>query len=289
MSNNRTNQHYVPQSILKNFHIENNNKVWCLFKNNTPYFFQPTVENICAEKEFYTFSLDMDDKNISQDLDYDECVFKNLDSDIAPIIQKVIHHRTIDMLSKEERKTIDKYVVYQYWRVPAVRNIAENLSGNDKNARQVQAISLLLSDNFMNNVVNALEGLTLRVIESTEEVDFIISDCPVLWSPTAEGIYFPISPELCLYYSKLDTKPLDPICLNQLQFLSSVKFNIARNKETLEKILQGFHQNYLKSFSTPCDTYWKCILATHKSDLCKNLFETQTYEKFKSLLPPDTI
>lgn len=43
------------------------------------------VEKLCAEKEFYTFSLDIDDEDTGEKFDYDKRTFDEMDGKIAGI------------------------------------------------------------------------------------------------------------------------------------------------------------------------------------------------------------
>jgi hypothetical protein len=149
-----------------------------------------------------------------------------------------------------------------------------------------QAHGLILIDNFLfDNLSNALVKLNLKTIHANEDHEFIISDSPVLWTPTAEGIYFPISPKHCLCYYREDTIFLDSILINELEFLGSVRFNIAHSEDILKHIWNGTHQNHISNFcNTKKDSYWKCILSTKNSLACMNYFKKDIHEDFERLI-----
>lgn len=278
----KSNQHYVPRSILRNF--TNPNTVFCLMSDQNGKIISSTVENLCAEKEFYCFSLDIDDEDTGETLDYDKQVFDEVDRQIAPIVKKVISQHNVDMLTDSERKFIAKYIVYQYFRSPAAKNVAISLSTDQKSARQIQGLNLLDSE-FIEHISDIINGLRLRIVEATEGNEFIISDSPVLWSPTADGIYFPISPNYCLCYQKSDIVPLDSICINDLELRASSRFNIAQNKDTLENIWQNTYQKHITEFcNTGNPSYWKCILKNNDSLNCIKSFKEDIYEEFKVLI-----
>ena len=168
-----------------------------------------SVASFCAEREFYCFSLDIDDEKTGEKLDYDKIIFNEIDSNIAPIVKKILIQGSIDLLLENEKKELSKYVVYQYLRSPQAKNLANSLCSSERAARQIHGLALLDQD-YMEQFSHIVYNLKLKLIKANEGEQFIISDSPVLWSPTAEGIHFPISPEYCLCYQKIDVLPLDP-------------------------------------------------------------------------------
>jgi hypothetical protein len=264
------NQHYVPRSILRNF--VKTQAVFCLMKDQDGKIISSSVDYLCAEKSFYSFSLDIEDENTSKTLDYDKQAFDKIDSEIAPVIQKLVEQHNIDVLNDDDRAKLATYVVYQYMRSPAVKNIAVSLTQNDKVARQIQGLNLLDGE-YIQRLSEIISNFKLELIRATQGVNFIISDSPVLWSPTAEGIYFPISPDYCLFYQPLDNDSqssfnlLDSICINQLEFLASVRFNIAKSEDTLQNIWDGAHQSHISNFCQSGTSYWRSILRTFISSL----------------------
>lgn len=278
---NMYNQHYVPRSILQNF--TSSNTVFCLMKEDGKII-NSTVKNLCAERDFYSFSLDIEDEGTDRTLDYDKKVFDEVDNQIAPIAKKIINHHSVDILTSSERENLSKYVVYQYFRSPAARGVARLLSTNETGARQTQG-SNLLDNEYIKRISDIINNLILKLIKSNESNKFIISDSPVLWSPTAEAIYFPISPEFCLCYQEADIVPLDYICINELEFLASIKFNIAQNKNTLENIWQQIGREHINKFcNTGNHSYWKCVLETQNSLSCIETFKESIYKEFKGLI-----
>ena len=281
------NQHYVPRSILRNF--VNTQAVFCLMKDQEGKIISSSVDNLCAEKSFYSFSLDIKDENTSDILDYDKQVFDQIDGEIAPVVKTIIEQHSIDILNDDDRAKLAKYVVYQYMRSPAVKNIAVFLAQDDKDARQIQGLNLLDKE-YINRISSIISNFKLELIRATQGVKFIISDSPVLWSPTAEGIYFPISPDYCLCYQQLgnDFKAsvnlLDSICINELEFLASVRFNVAKSKDTLQDIWQGSHQSHISNFCQAGTSYWRCILENKNSLHCIERFREKICEEFQSLL-----
>jgi Protein of unknown function (DUF4238) len=242
------------------------------------------VENLCAEKEFYTFSLDLDDEDTGEIFDYDKRTFDGMDGRIAAIAGKIISNNSTDLLTNNERENLAKYVTYQFYRSPAIRNITMPSTIGKQQIRQAHGL-ILLDNDFLEEFSNILIELNLKIVNPTENHEFIISDSPVLFCPTAEGIYFPISPKHCLYYYKEGTIFLDSILINELEFLGSVKFNIARSEDILKSIWNGTHENHVFDFcSTENNYYWKCILKTKDSLKCENYFRKDIHEDFERLM-----
>lgn len=248
-----------------------------------------SVDNLCAEKSFYSFSLDIEDENTSDALNCDKQVFNQIDGEIAPVVKKIVEQHSVNVLNNDDRSKLAKYVVYQYMRSPAVKNIAVSLTQNDKDARQIQGLNLLDAEHI-NRISSIISNFHLKLIIATQGANFIISDSPVLWSPTAEGIYFPISPNCCLCYQQIGNNfqasvdLLDSICINELQFLASIKFNVAKSESALRDIWQKVHQSHISSFCQAGTSYWRCILENKSSLHCIERFRGKMCEAFKALL-----
>ncbi len=94
-----------------------------------------------------------------------------------------------------------------------------------------------------------------------------------LLDPTGEGIYFPISPNICLVYHHpiYDVvNCLDSICINELQLLAATQFVIAKSKSVLQKIDESYHRNHIeqKLKISENNSYWKCILQKKDHTTC---------------------
>ena len=282
----RYKQHYVPRSILRNF--ENSKRVSCLLKDQDGKIIESDVANLCSEKDFYSFSLDLDDESTDKTLDYDKKIFDDIDDRMASVTKKIVDSHSIDVLDVSEKSHLAKYVVYQYIRSPAVKDIATSLTKDEKDARQIQGLTLL-DKVWIQKVTNIINSFSLKLVKPTSNVDFIISDSPVLWSPTAEGIYFPISPKDCLCYQVSDSNPLDSICINELEFLTSTRFNISQKQTTLDDIWRQVYQEHINTFCQSKEpSFWKCMLSMKNSSDCILQFEDHILEEFKELIEIDS-
>ncbi|OBQ34032.1 MAG: hypothetical protein AN487_19080 [Anabaena sp. CRKS33] len=280
------NHHYVPQSILRNFEHKENTVYSLLQVDGLPI--KPiNVKNLCQERNFYTVLMEKsDDPKIVERINYDIELFQEMDREIAPILKKIIKNEDIKSINLEERDKLIMYTVYQNYRTRSAKNIAAQF-WNDKNLIDQAHAGFLKDYNTMISVANILHNYQLDIINPILEDEFVISDSPVLWVATGEGIYFPISPNICLYYhnKKYDLENcLDSICINDLQFRASVKHTISQSESILKKIKNNEYKDHIvKFFKSGKPSYWKCILETNSSDKCISKFINEM-DDFKNLI-----
>ena len=265
-------QHYVPRSILKSFTF-NGKQVYFLRKTEIDMPIRTgKVDDICKENGYYTFDTESQDEPLKK-IDYDIAVFQQIDSNIAPIIRKIIEDGTITNLEAEEIKTLVRYTTYQYLRVPAIRNIPKSILNDEQEARKIQAEALTNPNFVFSSLEDILMSFRLETIKPIVGDEFIISDAPVLQDPTGEGIYFPISPDICLvyYHPNYDiANCLDSICINEIQFLAATQFVIAKSELTLHNIKNSHHKIHIEqilNFSKN-NSYWKCMLEKKNFEIC---------------------
>jgi|GEM_PF-2913921 len=265
-------QHYVPQSILKNFTF-NEKQVFCLLKEQDGMpIMTSNVKNICQEKGYYRFDIESEDEPFKR-VDYDIEVFKKLDNNIAPVIRKIIEDGTITNLEAEEMKTLVKYTIYQYLRSPSIRDIAKSIFNDEQEVKRAHAEALRKPAFGSSLLEEILMNLKLGTINPIVGDEFVISDAPVLLDPTGEGIYFPISPHICLvyYHKNYDiANGLDSICINKIQFLAATQFVIAKSELILEQIKNCHHKNHIEQILKNYENnyYWKCILEEKGFEIC---------------------
>ncbi|MBW4565790.1 MAG: DUF4238 domain-containing protein [Mojavia pulchra JT2-VF2] len=265
-------QHYVPRSILKSFAF-NGKRVYFLRKTE---FDMPirseNVESICKENGYYRFDIEREDNSIRR-IDYDLEVFQQIDNDIAPVIRKIIEDGTITNLEIEEKKTLVRYTVYQYLRVPPIRNIANSILSDEEEAKKAHAEALINPEFVFSSLEDILRNLKLDTIKPIVGDEFLISDAAVLLDPTGEGIYFPISPDICLVYYHPNygiANSIDSICINELQFLAATQFVIAKSELVLDKIKKSQHKKHIQNVlrNSENNSYWKCILDKKSFEKC---------------------
>ena len=267
-------QHYVPQSILRNFKCEAKvaqPKIFCLSKKSCKIFASDIIDT-AAERDYYNKK---ESSKLPSD-DYD-AIFDKLDNDIAPILQKIIAESNITCIDKTEREHLDKFTASQYLRTPAIRGITKRFNSEDKDeAREFHSRTLIDPNEkanifaFLNSVFN---GLELSLIKSDNDNQFIIGDSPVLFDPTAHGIFFPINPDYCLHYYHGEPIPLPSMCINRLEFLGADSHVYAKTEKSLNDVLDNIKNNAIDDFCKlqNQNSYWQCILTNSKYWQCNDI------------------
>lgn len=107
-SNSSTNQHYVPQLLLRGFATPRTEQVY-VFDKQTAKVFRSCVRNLACERGFY----DLDDDGDPERLDR---WLRRLEEQTAPIIKSLRSQRPISQLHRMERQWIAAFVAVQYVR-----------------------------------------------------------------------------------------------------------------------------------------------------------------------------
>ncbi len=193
-------QHYVPRFLLRNF-ISNGGKGKHLFvyEKRTGKTFRTSPENIAHENWFYKIG--------------DNCYeneFAELESEVAPIIKKIIQEESIRSLTLEERVLISKFTIIQFTRtrgavddykntllLPSLRWGIKKLIEHGKipphpKGLDIDDIPLEINDDYAKASVLSIgaqstlkysETLALRkwvLFECGKDETFIIGDNPVI-------------------------------------------------------------------------------------------------------------
>lgn len=286
--NTRDNQHYVPQFLLRNFHIpENNNQVFVLYKNyrETQNYKEKikvkSVRSICSEQHF----LNIGSKDKESPLNLDS-IFKTIEDKAPSIISKIISSNfDIKFINNKDKKTISEFVASSLVRMYAVRKAAEDAIQEQEDhdlssylyhdyvkALQGSLISPLFTNNIddeetvMNELIKKFDKLELNlIVRNTNKDEFIITDSPVLYNPYGET-YLPISPNHCLHlhpeYCKI---PLPSYYINEFLYMASCQYIIANNENTLTKIDNNKKREYnlkdeFKDLENFPNQYWIHLL-----------------------------
>lgn len=213
--------HYVPQSILKNFSIDNKRERIYTFRKIDGTSFPQSIQDAGAENYFNTF------REINLNF---EPIFDDVDGNIAYFIQKIIDtysiafikhdddtkhafitciavlylrgkiwRKTMQSLIKQKNETIDKYISHL--------NIKKDPEISDEEAK----IATLLSLENREQIINTLLNKEIILLEAPANRCFNISDTPIatlnripysfedIFSFETE-VYFPISPKLSLAF-----------------------------------------------------------------------------------------
>jgi len=225
MSNNTKKQHFVPQFILKNF-VTENNSIW-IFDKKSGKSFSSAIRDSASEKYFYQFGA----KN--QGIDLEEDISK-LESDCAPIIQKIINEATIKNINHTEHLTICLFVAVQYLRTYRIREtlgqineiLIKELEKENINVGDIEGIHALSKNEIKESTILGMYPSSLSIAKelmeknlalfvSSSDSEFLISDNPVTlhnhqprpnrgnlgFKLKGIEIYFPITPIMCIVFT----------------------------------------------------------------------------------------
>jgi len=116
------NQHYIPQSYLRNFTIRKKGKnfyVFVRFKGER--FYETNVRNICSENYFYSIpGVENIDKNSVEKYYADK-----IDS-LYPEILKIVCDDNLTIISQDQREKIIRAVLNLYFRTPKFLKYYQN-------------------------------------------------------------------------------------------------------------------------------------------------------------------
>lgn len=101
-------QHYVPRMFLRNFAIQEGEEyfIW-VFDKEKDHIFRANIKNIASENEFYN--------RVSEEQDTEKGL-SVLEGKTAPILQKLIERKNLEVLSEDDKKKISQFVAYQMIR-----------------------------------------------------------------------------------------------------------------------------------------------------------------------------
>jgi hypothetical protein len=219
-------QHYVPQFILRNFSIGKKNKIF-VFDKKLNRSFPSNVRDIGHENNFYE----------DQVLGYGnktEFKLSELETIVAPIVEKIISQGSIKKLEEWEHKWLCLFSTIQMLRTNDTREFLEEsnkiISEKIKKwgyspKKDVENYKEMSKDEIKSSSIDLLNSLPaslvgnfldkkLSLLESPKNQNFYLSDNPVVMHNhlPREGrgnlgiglkgiqIYFPISSKYCLSF-----------------------------------------------------------------------------------------
>ena len=112
-----TNQHYVPQMLLRGFEIESGSEQVWAFDKRTDKAFITTVRNIAAERGYY---------DLGENATIDD-VMTRADDMTFPIIDSIRQRRSVSRLSGQDRGLLAGFVVLQFLRTRGMQEKMRNL------------------------------------------------------------------------------------------------------------------------------------------------------------------
>jgi Protein of unknown function (DUF4238) len=107
-SNSPTNQHYVPQLLLRGFATPNRKQIY-VFDKQTEKVFRSSVRNLACERGFYYLDDDGDPERLDRWL-------QRLEEKTAPVIRSIRNQRAVNQLDGKERQWIAAFIAVQHVR-----------------------------------------------------------------------------------------------------------------------------------------------------------------------------
>src|ERR1700721_695045 len=158
-SNAQTDQHYVPQLLLRGFAAGNRKQLYVFDKTNEKVF-RSSVRNLACERGFY-YLQDGDDPNR-----VDRWLGK-LEEATAQIIQSLPARKTLNPLQAAERQWLAAFVAVQHVRTRHHRELSANIN---------QQIADIIRET--GTEPNSVENF--RELTDAEIHEFTINDVPRL-------------------------------------------------------------------------------------------------------------
>ena len=119
------NQHYVPQFLLRNFCLGQQEQI-CVFDKHTNRSFKTNIRNIASEKGFYDFQPSKDFFSFERSLSTIESLSKN-------IVDQILIDRSIANVSEKEMAILSLFTAIQFARS---RQFREMVKGSNEQIAQ---------------------------------------------------------------------------------------------------------------------------------------------------------
>lgn len=229
MDNRSKQHHFVPQSLLKNFSIDNKRKRIFVFDKNSLESFPSSINKTGSEKFFHSIRL----KELGIEFNFEE-YFDIPDNTFSEIITKILNAGSLKTLEATERENLIFLTALQFLRTRKSRNqiigISETLSGIaerikedfdvldenisppvDKLSEDQAKIIILDLKERARELSLSLKNKFASLIKTNDSNPFWCSDSPVIKNNTqpyseqgfnSRGIevYFPLSKNYCLKF-----------------------------------------------------------------------------------------
>ncbi|MDJ0696918.1 DUF4238 domain-containing protein [Mastigocoleus sp. MO_188.B34] len=199
------NQHYVPQSYLKNFSSDGKKKIF-VFDKFEQKNFSSHVRNVASERGFYDFPADvtstediqimeqyfsaLEDKQNKFLKHLEKKILKKIDRKINKILKSVLNHNdrnkydSSEIITKSEKQDLASIVAIQFLRTREFRNFlidmqkaTESINGQILEQKVLNIISeyeQAFSIKFTEPLIDTLKKQILNI--SSEQIDYLYSD-----------------------------------------------------------------------------------------------------------------
>lgn len=106
-------QHYVPKFLLRNFGTGKKDQLWA-FDKTSGRSFQTNAKNVASEARFYDFVVEGADLSLEHGL-------SRIESQAKSVIDRMLHHDTVNAIPPEERALLSAFLAIQFVRTRAFR------------------------------------------------------------------------------------------------------------------------------------------------------------------------
>lgn len=263
MSTRSKQHHFVPQSILKNFSIDNKReKIFVLDKSNFKIF-PNAINKTGSEKFFHSIRFKDSELNFENE-------FNIPDSKLSQLVTKIVKDESLELLTQEERESLISLTCLQYlrtrdslnrliklsqnleeiknliienWEVPE-KNITPNFSKIFEDQAKIFLLNLNTSVTSMSNNLN---DKLVYLLRSNDKNPFYCCDAPVVKNNSIPSghqgfkdrgieIYFPISKNITvafkcksLVYKGLPNEIIDDPKKSIGEFIKSINFRLVQD------------------------------------------------------------
>lgn len=172
------NQHYVPKLLLKKFSSKKSH-VWVYDKENQKknwnFIKERPITKVASEDYFYDKVKNVKEESYEYEL-------RKIETEVAPILEKIIQHKNLSILSNDEREIISYFIITQNLRTKYNQNKIQKLT-NDLNEK--------LNSHFNTNADLGLDSKSLwfSILEDAKVFSKFISK-KVWFLGKSEGLFF---------------------------------------------------------------------------------------------------
>lgn len=233
--------HYVPQSLLKRFSVDDAGKQVYVYDKSRDITYTSSIKAAGSENDFNKLETEVGIWNF-------EPIFSEVDGRLANLLDQIHQTRDVSTLTAEDRRDWADMVAVQLLRTPIMRttmpqvatdlieSLAENglvkpedfSLPNDNDSRR-STVQMFLDRNSLRT---ALEDKDIVLFEGTDSTSLLISDHPVVRQSTVPygdtglsspgvGIYLPLGPNLVLAMlcktvrTQLNARPIEALEIPQ--------------------------------------------------------------------------
>jgi len=219
-----TNQHYVPQFLLRNFASGRNKQIY-VFEKLSQKTFRTSVRNVAAESGFYDYQVDGEVLSVDPAL-------QDLENVTKDIISKIIRGRSLREIDDRTRKNLAVFAATQLFRTEAHRKrwsdvntkLRQTIIAMGGDPEKVEGFGPISEEDLRVQMISTLPSRAVEgaayilekswmLLGTSSQKPFCTSDNPITMSNTLNQnshigtlglavpgieIYFPLSKTLCL-------------------------------------------------------------------------------------------